>query len=137
MSYPWPNPENFQTVEDAYLKAMAVQVRIYRIQTSDGYNQETYAATPVLVPVYLEGSDEDFVREDGNTVHTTGIAYFGFVVPWLTVNDRLDVPDLAEASGWRRTAIGGIAAKYGPTAIHHQEVYYGPVGAAGQGIGSG
>lgn len=137
MSYPWPNPEGFQTVEDAYLMVMAVQVRIYRRLTGDGYGQETYATDPVLVPCYLEGADEDFVRDSGNTVHTTGIAYFGFVVPWLTVNDRMDVPDTADPSGWRRTAIGGIAEKYGPTGIHHQEVYYGPVGAAGQGIGSG
>ena len=137
MSYPWPNPEGFQTVEDAYLMVMAVQVRIYRRLTGDGYGQETYAPDPVLVPCYLEGADEDFVHDGGNTIHTTGIAYFGFVVPWLTVNDRMDVPDTAEASGWRRTAIGGIGEKYGPSGLHHQEVYYGPVGAAGQGIGSG
>lgn len=137
MSYPWPNPENFQTVEDAFLRRMAVQVRFYRSTGTDEYNQETYAATPVYSPAYLEGGDEDFVMPGGNAIHTTGVAYLGFVIPWLTNNDRMEVPDTAEASGWRETTIGGITEAYGPTRIHHQEIHYGPLGAVGQGIGSG
>lgn len=141
MPRPWntpaDNPNGYQTVELAYLRVMAVQVRIYRHATTDEYNQETYDEEPELIPVYLEGSDEDFVNERGNQVFTTGVAYLGYVVPWLTVNDRLDVPDTSTGTGWRQTSIGGIVEAYGPEKIHHQEVKYGPLGQAGMGVGSG
>lgn len=141
MPRPWTapedNPKNYQTVEPAYLAVMAVAVRLYRHTASNGYGEETYDEEFELIPAYLEGSDEDFVNEAGNQVFTTGVAYLGFVVPWLTVNDRLDVPDTAEASGWRQTSIGGIVEAYGPERIHHQEVKYGPLGQAGMGVGSG
>lgn len=134
---PFPNPQGYQTVEDAYLRNMPVLVRLYKRASVDGYNQETYSNTYEEIPCQLEGSDEDFTGANWNQIHSTGVAYFGWVIPWLTVNDRMDVPDTAETSGWRRVAIGGIAEKYGPTGIHHQEVFYGPIGAAGVGVGSG
>ena len=135
MTYPFPNPQNYQTVEVPFLKVMASTVRIYKWLSTDGYGEDTWETTPLESPAYVEDSDEGFVNATGGTFLSTGVAYLGFILPGIGPKDLIEVLDWE--GNWDKGQVGGVKALMGPDGIHHQEVYYGPRGHAGVGIGEG
>lgn len=121
------NTYGFAEIEPEYLAVMATTVRIYRAATPDVYGKTGTSATVTCeVPAYYEDKGKTYTTPDGETRTTTGRAYLGWVVPWLSTADRVDVPDLAAATGWKTTILGSVDAIYGPEGVHHQELTFGP-----------
>jgi hypothetical protein len=122
-----PNPNDFQTVEDEYLEVMTSTVRATPAGTKNAYGKRTGGGPPVLAPAYLESSHESFTTEDGDMTVANGRAFLGFVIPWLTIDDTFEVQDFTGA--WTAVTMIAVEAIYGPTGVHHQEVWYGGRGA--------
>lgn len=121
------NAYGFAEVEPEFLAVMASTIRVYRAATPDVYGKTTTAATPTCeVPAYYEDQGKTYTTPSGETRQTTGKAYLGYVVPWLSTADRIDVPDLASATGWKTTVPTAVDAVYGPAGVHHQEIVFGP-----------
>lgn len=120
------NAYGFAEVEPEFLEVMASTVRIYRTGTPDVYGKNTPSTTVVEVPAHYDDQGKTYTTPAGETRETTGKAYLGWVVPWLSTADRIDVPDLASATGWKTTIPTSVDAVYGPAGVHHQEITFGP-----------
>jgi hypothetical protein len=130
------NAYGFAEVEPEFLALMPVNVRITQYQGRDSYGKESYAAEPILVPMHMEDRSEDLTTATGETRPVSGKAYLGWVIPWLTTNDRAETPSLSAASGWDLTMIAAVINRYGPDGVHHQEIYFGERGETGHGAGA-
>lgn len=121
------NVYGFAEVEPEFLAVMATTVRIYQAAAPDVYGKTGTSATITCeVPAYYEDQRKTYTTPTGETRQTTGKAYLGYIVPWLSTADRVDVPDLAAGTGWKTTIPGSVDAIYGPDGVHHQELVFGP-----------
>lgn len=120
------NPYGFAEVEPEFLEVMAATVRIYRAAAPDVYGKTGTAGTITCeVPAYYDDRGKTYTTPTGETKQITGRAYLGYIVPWLTTADRIDVPDLASATGWKTTVTTAVDAVQGPEGVHHQEITFG------------
>jgi hypothetical protein len=131
------NDYGFQEVEPQFLAVMPSIARVYqKLDHNDPYGKRLYAASPIEIPCFMETRQEQVynnANEDNKSA--TGLLYLGWVVPWLSSQDKLDVQDLSAGTGWKTTIISAVVAKSGPDGIHHQEIYYGERGASNRGGG--
>lgn len=130
------NQYGFQEVEPEFLDLMPANLRITQFVGRDGYGKETYSSTPILVPMHMEDRAEDLTTASGEVRPVSGKGYLGWVVPWLTTNDKAEVPSLSSATGWETAMIAVVIARYDGNGVHHQEIYFGERGETGRGAGA-
>ena len=117
------NPYGFQEVEPEFLDVMHDTVRIYQHTAPDVYGKTGTATLTCTIPAYVDDKTKTYTTANGETIVIEGTAFLGYVVPWLTTADRVEVNDLA--LGWKSQPVQSINGVSGPDGIHHQEVLFG------------
>lgn len=119
------NQYGFQEVEQEYLRAMGGTIRITkRSGATNDYGEQAHGGTVYEIPCHI--TDEQTALRGAGTGEnwvSIGKAYLGWLVPWLSVADKFEVPNLA--TGWRETKVGVVRVEYGPDGPHHQELFFG------------
>jgi hypothetical protein len=130
------NQYGFTEVEPEFLALMPANLRVTQFSGRDAYGKETYGTSPILIPMHMEDRSENLTTANGDVRPVSGKAYLGWIVPWLTTNDKAEVPSLSSATGWETAMIAVVINRYGAEGIHHQEIYFGERGESGHGAGA-